>query len=119
MTGTLDTEPGNCATFLLKLEGVLDGLVQDMFTSKVPEAKVSIVTPGTIFKPGEFIPEPYARVPRDRVKYGRTLAVAKFTPASSAPPDLRAHFAQCYAILDRIFLYRTLAAALRLLLSIS
>lgn len=41
MTGGLNTEPGNCATFLLKLEGVLDGLFQDVSNSGVPEAKVS------------------------------------------------------------------------------
>lgn len=41
LTGDLNTEPGNCATFLLKIEGVLDGLFQDMLSTKHPEAKVS------------------------------------------------------------------------------
>lgn len=41
LTGDLNTEPGNCATFLLKVEGVLDGLFQDMLTTDHPEAKVS------------------------------------------------------------------------------
>lgn len=43
MTGDLNTEPGNCATFLLKVEGVLDGLFQDMLKADHPEAKVSPV----------------------------------------------------------------------------
>jgi hypothetical protein len=33
-------EKGNCASFLLKLEGVLDGLVKDMLKSGHEEAKV-------------------------------------------------------------------------------
>jgi protein NRD1 len=41
MAGDLNTEPGNCATFLLKVEGVLDGLFQDMLKVNHPEAKVS------------------------------------------------------------------------------
>lgn len=41
LTGDLNTEPGNCATFLLKIEGVLDGLFQDMLKADHPEAKVS------------------------------------------------------------------------------
>lgn len=32
---------GNCATFLLKVEGVLEGLFQDMVLVGTPEAKVS------------------------------------------------------------------------------
>ena len=35
------SERGNCATFLLKIEGVLDGLFQDMLTLDHPDAKVS------------------------------------------------------------------------------
>lgn len=34
---------GNCATFLLKVAGVLEGLFQDMLASGLPEAKVSSV----------------------------------------------------------------------------
>lgn len=41
LVGDLNTEPGNCATFLLKIEGVLDGLIRDMVTTKHAEAKVS------------------------------------------------------------------------------
>ena len=41
LTGDLNTEPGNCATFLLKVEGVLDGLFGDMLKANYPEAKVS------------------------------------------------------------------------------
>jgi len=41
ISGDIYTQPGNCATFLLKLEGVLDGLFQDMVASASSEAKVS------------------------------------------------------------------------------
>ncbi|KZT21581.1 hypothetical protein NEOLEDRAFT_1139198 [Neolentinus lepideus HHB14362 ss-1] len=37
--GDADSEKGNCATFLLKVEGVLEGLFQDMVSSGSPEAK--------------------------------------------------------------------------------
>ncbi len=36
-----DSLPGNSATFLLKLEAVLEGLFRDMMVSDVPEGKVS------------------------------------------------------------------------------
>lgn len=39
LTGDLNQERGNCATFLLKVEGVLDGLFQDMVSTS-PETKV-------------------------------------------------------------------------------
>ncbi|EKM50653.1 uncharacterized protein PHACADRAFT_188192, partial [Phanerochaete carnosa HHB-10118-sp] len=39
LTGDLNTEPGNCATFLLKIEGVLDGLFKDMLRTDHLEAK--------------------------------------------------------------------------------
>ena len=32
---------GNCTSFLIKIEGVLDGLFEDMCAIDVPEAKVS------------------------------------------------------------------------------
>lgn len=41
LTGDINTEKGNCATFLLKIEGVLDGLFQDMTKSGIPEGQVS------------------------------------------------------------------------------
>lgn len=41
ITGDLNSEKGNAATFLLKIEGVLDGLFQDMIAIGNPEAKVS------------------------------------------------------------------------------
>ena len=43
LTGDVNSEKGNCATFLLKVEGVLDGLFQDMLTSGSTESKVSWV----------------------------------------------------------------------------
>lgn len=44
LTGDIKSEKGNCATFLLKVEGVLDGLFQDMVASGSPESKVSWFT---------------------------------------------------------------------------
>jgi len=36
-------KPGNAGTFLFKLEGILDGLVEDMVAAGTPEAMVSIL----------------------------------------------------------------------------
>ncbi|KAJ7255502.1 hypothetical protein B0H12DRAFT_1113790 [Mycena haematopus] len=41
LTGDINSRKGNCATFLLKVEGVLEGLFQDMISSATSEAKVS------------------------------------------------------------------------------
>lgn len=41
LTGDVNSEKGNAATFLSKIEGVLEGLFQDMITVGSPEAKVS------------------------------------------------------------------------------
>lgn len=41
ITGDIKSEMGNAATFLLKIEGVLDGLFQDMVSLDNSEAKVS------------------------------------------------------------------------------
>ncbi|KAI0664297.1 hypothetical protein C8Q70DRAFT_228455 [Cubamyces menziesii] len=41
MTGNLSSEKGNCATFLLKIEGILDGLFQDLILSGSDELKRS------------------------------------------------------------------------------
>jgi protein NRD1 len=41
LTGDINSETGNCATFLLKVEGVLEGLFQDMIMVGSPESKVS------------------------------------------------------------------------------
>lgn len=41
LTGSINSEKGNAATFLLKIEGVLDGLFQDVVATGLPEAKVS------------------------------------------------------------------------------
>lgn len=42
LTGDINAEKGNFATFLLKVDGVLDGLIQDMVSLPTPEAKVSV-----------------------------------------------------------------------------
>ena len=39
--GDIKLAKGNAATFLLKIEGILDGLFQDMASLNNPEAKVS------------------------------------------------------------------------------
>lgn len=41
ITGDINSERGNAATFLLKIEGVLDGLFQDMGSLDNSEIKVS------------------------------------------------------------------------------
>ena len=41
ISGDTYTQPGNCATFLLKVGGVVEGLFQDMVTSGSSESKVS------------------------------------------------------------------------------
>lgn len=43
LTGDTNSAKGNCATFLLKIEGVLDGLFQDMTNTGTPESKVSVL----------------------------------------------------------------------------
>lgn len=41
ITADINSSHGNCATFLLKVEGVLEGLFQDMIMVGSPESKVS------------------------------------------------------------------------------
>ncbi|KAF7370518.1 hypothetical protein MSAN_00683800 [Mycena sanguinolenta] len=41
LTGDINSRKGNSATFLLKIEGVLEGLFQDMISVSTPEAKNS------------------------------------------------------------------------------
>ncbi|KAG6332378.1 hypothetical protein ID866_6710 [Astraeus odoratus] len=43
-TGDINSEKGNAATFLLKIEGILEGLFQDMITIDNPEAKRIVLT---------------------------------------------------------------------------
>lgn len=45
LTGDIHAPKGNSATFLLKVEGVLDGLVKDMISSEGSDAKVSLTYP--------------------------------------------------------------------------
>ncbi|KAJ7091443.1 hypothetical protein B0H15DRAFT_922227 [Mycena belliarum] len=39
LVGDINARKGNCATFLLKVEGVLEGLFQDMMAAATPESK--------------------------------------------------------------------------------
>lgn len=48
ITGDTKSGVGNAATFLLKMEGVLDGLFQDMVSLDNSEAKVSVGTCSSI-----------------------------------------------------------------------
>ncbi|KAJ7879938.1 hypothetical protein B0H14DRAFT_2500372 [Mycena olivaceomarginata] len=50
LTGDINSRKGNCATFLLKVEGVLEGLCQDMISAATPEAKNSPNLPHIIRK---------------------------------------------------------------------
>lgn len=51
-----DSQPGNSATFLLKLEAILEGLFRDMMGSDVPEGKVSKTHTVTLLSHlGEFL----------------------------------------------------------------
>jgi hypothetical protein len=52
LTGNINSEKGNCATFLLKIEGILEGLFQDMVTKGNAEAKVCY---STISRPWLFV----------------------------------------------------------------
>ncbi|KZV96806.1 hypothetical protein EXIGLDRAFT_608803 [Exidia glandulosa HHB12029] len=57
IVGDIQAPLGNCATFLLKVEGVLDGLIQDLMSSGAPEAQektrkiLDIWTKGATFPP--------------------------------------------------------------------
>jgi len=42
LTGDINSEKGNCATFLLKVKGILEGLFNDLISTGSPETKVSI-----------------------------------------------------------------------------
>ena len=41
LVADINTKPGNAATFLLKIDGILDGLFLDMLSLDHPDAKVS------------------------------------------------------------------------------
>lgn len=51
LTGDINSEKGNCATFLLKVEGVLEGLFQDMIMAGSPESKVSYLRTDRLPRP--------------------------------------------------------------------
>jgi len=44
IVGDINSPTGNCATFLLKVEGVLEGLFQDMIAIGTSESKVRYIT---------------------------------------------------------------------------
>jgi hypothetical protein len=51
----MNSTEGNCATFLLKVEGVLEGLFQDMIMVGSSEAKVSFVLSLLIYDIGDIL----------------------------------------------------------------
>ncbi|KAJ6515043.1 hypothetical protein C8R47DRAFT_500342 [Mycena vitilis] len=61
LTGDINSRKGNSATFLLKVEGVLEGLVQDMVSTGTPEAKektkkiLDIWSKGSTFPPAILV----------------------------------------------------------------
>ncbi|KAJ7759202.1 hypothetical protein B0H16DRAFT_1534769 [Mycena metata] len=61
LTGDINSVKGNCATFLLKVEGVLEGLVQDMLSISTPESKektkkvLDIWSKGSTFPPAILV----------------------------------------------------------------
>jgi hypothetical protein len=63
LTGDINYEKGNCATFLLKIEGVLDGLFQDMVTAGIPEAKVSCSSTDLFLLKGRLLARSFELLP--------------------------------------------------------
>ncbi|KAJ7504290.1 hypothetical protein B0H11DRAFT_510253 [Mycena galericulata] len=61
LTGDINSRKGNCATFLLKVEGVLEGLFQDMISAATPESKektkkvLDIWSKGSTFPPAVLV----------------------------------------------------------------
>ncbi|KAJ7130637.1 hypothetical protein C8R44DRAFT_67078 [Mycena epipterygia] len=61
LTGDINSRKGNCATFLLKVEGVLEGLFQDMISAATPESKektkkvLDIWSKGSTFPPAILV----------------------------------------------------------------
>ncbi|KAJ7066531.1 hypothetical protein C8F01DRAFT_1123607 [Mycena amicta] len=58
LTGEIHARPGNCATFLLKLEGILEGLVQDMISTATSEGKEKTKKVLDIWVKGSTFPAP-------------------------------------------------------------
>ncbi|KIL69293.1 hypothetical protein M378DRAFT_21478 [Amanita muscaria Koide BX008] len=58
LTGSIYSEKGNCATFLLKVEGVLEGLFQDMMLTGTEESKEKSRKILDIWVKGNTFPSP-------------------------------------------------------------
>ncbi|KAF7309904.1 CID domain-containing protein [Mycena indigotica] len=58
ITGDINSQPGNSATFLLKLEGVLEGLFQDMISTATSEGKEKTKKVLDIWVKGSTFPSP-------------------------------------------------------------
>lgn len=66
ITGDLASGKGNCATFLLRIEGILDGLYRDLVLSGSNELKVSSDLPNTDMRPAD--PRGYLDGPPNLIK---------------------------------------------------
>ncbi|KAI0773309.1 hypothetical protein BD413DRAFT_473153, partial [Trametes elegans] len=87
MTGDLNSGSGNCATFLLRMEGILDGLFQDLVSSHSDELKekakkiLDIWTKQNTF-PSAVLSSLYTLLQtadKDKGAYGLSYWFAKYT----------------------------------------
>ncbi|KAG6825500.1 hypothetical protein H0H92_003487 [Tricholoma furcatifolium] len=90
-TSGTDATQGNCSTFLSKIEGVLDGLVQDMMTVESSEAKEKTRKVLDIWVKGNTFPSEILTRLSSLVK--ETEKVSE-VPISSIPTDPRIASAQ-------------------------
>jgi len=82
MTGDINSEKGNCATFLLKVEGVLEGLFQDMIMIGTPESKEKTKKILDIWIKGNTFPSSVLTRLTDVVKDAEKGAYHSLTPRS-------------------------------------
>ncbi|KAF8892238.1 hypothetical protein BD779DRAFT_1468537 [Infundibulicybe gibba] len=82
ITGDINSERGNCATFLLKVEGILEGLFQDMVTVGSSESKEKTKKILDIWVKGNTFPAP--------VLSQLTVVVSEPEVKPVTPPDPRA-----------------------------
>ncbi|KAJ3881686.1 hypothetical protein F5051DRAFT_396658 [Lentinula edodes] len=86
--GDINAPEGNCATFLLKLQGILDGLFKDMVLSGTPEAKEKTKKVLDIWVKGNTFPSTMlsqlADVLKDTVKESTAKAVVSSDPRIAA-----------------------------------
>ncbi|KAJ3933136.1 MAG: hypothetical protein NXY57DRAFT_1000000 [Lentinula lateritia] len=88
LSGDINAPEGNCATFLLKLQGILDGLFKDMVLSGTFEAKEKTKKVLDIWVKGNTFPSTMlsqlADVLKDTVKESTAKAVVSSDPRIAA-----------------------------------